>query len=158
MILLIVYSLGINTLNALVSFFALIFGVQWMGHAAEYAHRDGEGENSKYFFHFAGWLLMGVVIVLTVVQWNETMRDADSAPPWLWSLLVGDFVLFSSFAVVQLWQFAAPSLRLCGSTDPHIQGEFMFIVLSFVCKSFLGVLSCAFLVSRDFFESVTGSS
>lgn len=155
MILIITYFIGNNDRNTMVLFFVTIFGVQWFGYAGEFVSKK-EKVWQRLFFHFVGWVLMLTVIVLSGLQFAKTLESADTAPNWLWSIIVGDFILFSSFSFVQLYQFLRKDgpccTRLCGTrcgTSSHLQGEIQYIVLSFVCKSFLGVIAAFNIVSQD---------
>ncbi len=54
------------------------------------------------------------------------------APDWVWAIVLGQFVLFSTFVIPQIYQLTHPPSKF-------VRGEYGFILLSFISKAFLGI-------------------
>lgn len=172
MIILIVYFTGVQMLSELVCFFVLTFATQYFGYAAEHL-ATSESVWQRLKFHLLGWCTLLPIIVLTVAQFVSS-ASGTNIPSFVYVLVIVEFSLFSCFSFVQLWQ-----LRLCGCfdridccrrwrrcccgfcrvgeladerQDVTIQGEFTFIVLSFVCKFSLGMISLTNVLVSNVFD------
>lgn len=70
---------------------------------------------------------------------------ACAAPDFVWVIIIGQFVLFSSFVFPQLYQLRCPPSAFCN-------GEIGFITLSFISKAFLGIVLLVGGIAQDTFR------
>jgi len=95
--------------------------------------------------HFAGYISY-------IFAWSAILFSffggggACAAPTFVWMVVLGQFILFSSFVVPQLYQLSHPP-------SDFYKGELGFIALSFVSKAFLGITLLAGGIASDTFDA-----
>jgi hypothetical protein len=71
--------------------------------------------------------------IVGVIYFAGALGNAqDAVPTWVWALFISVFVMFNCFAVNQFLQYKG-----VGRWRDYVYGEGVYIVLSFVAKTFL---------------------
>lgn len=130
MIILIAMITGISNYAALLAIFAANLSMILFGWLQEKYNEPGDGQWLPFIFGciagIAPWI---IVLVQLIAPGNPN----DATPPaFVYGIVFSIFVLFNSFAVVQLLQYRAK-----GKWANYLRGEKAYIVLSFVAKSLL---------------------
>lgn len=122
--------------------------------------------------HWAGWVTLCAAYLTMASNLGVTLdcfeRTLPRVPGSVWALLIGEFVMFSSFGVVQcvrLWPSDGPPLAGCGGgllTPRYMREsdavarralkacfvEYCYVFLSLVAKTFLGAV--VYFGNREF--------
>jgi hypothetical protein len=99
----------------------------------KYEHNGGEETTflfyGKWMSHALGWVAL--IPIYFVLFWQLKMNADDvDMPKWVWGIVVGEFLMFNSFGVVQFLQF-------CYILSPTAT-EMLYVILSLSSKSLLG--------------------
>lgn len=111
--------------------------------------RFGEYSDSFrfYLYGFVGFLAVWVPLL----WYFGKAAEAAGLPAWLYAAEIGEFLAFASFAVPMALQQSGVGLRCCrrraerygaatGEPDVYLEGEYAYIALSLLSKSYLGWL------------------
>ena len=156
MILLIGYATALRSFVEMFYAFFLVattitFG--WVSDSMNRPRSEDEWENPSVFArlipHLLGYIPM--LAVWTGLFFTLATNANECGPPaYVYVLVIGEFVLFISFGIPQLYQIIAPPRK-------YIYGEYVYQILSLIAKGTLGGILLAFVLLYDTFEeSVDG--
>ena len=130
MIVLIAQITGITDVTALVAIFGVNASMILFGWLQEKYEQPGNGGWVPFIFGcitgLVPWLAVGIYVI------SPGNPSTESAPAFVYGIVVTIFVLFNSFAWVQYKQYKAK-----GKWSNYLHGERIYIVLSLVAKSLL---------------------
>lgn len=113
---------------------------------------------SAWVIHLTGWLLQFGVFTSIFNAYFQSAKYAGSndpavePPSFVYLIVAGEAILFSSFGITQLLDFIdrTTSATLCCKNDPGTAFELVFVALSLTAKFFLSIVVAANLwVSPD---------
>lgn len=140
MMLLIAYLAGIREVTALCSVCLLVMSTMPYGWLAELSYRRGESRLHAHLFgwipHLAAW---GAVLGSF---FSAALAGACAPPTFVYFIVLGEAVLFSLFALPQVYQLLHPP-------SAYVNGEISFQLLSLVSKATLGLLMLANVLQLD---------
>lgn len=174
LIIVLAYLSGIRSAEMLLMLTALIATTMFFGWATEELARCEnntwvvEPTNNTYcntairlFPFLLGCIPYGVAWAVIIFAFFTSINrsESDSAdtpgpPDWVRSVIWIEFALYSSFAVVQLFQFASDF-----GCRYYWVGELCYLILSFASKATLGIFVAVFVVlssdenTRRYFEA-----
>jgi len=130
MIVLIAQVTGIADVTALVAIFGVNASMILFGWLQEKYEAPGNGGWLPFIFGcitgFVPWLCVAIYVIA------PSSPSTESAPGFVYGIIVTVFILFNSFAWVQYKQYKAQ-----GKWSNYLHGERIYIVLSLVAKSLL---------------------
>lgn len=130
MIILIAMITGISNYAALLAIFAANLSMILFGWLQEKYNEPGDGQWLPFIF---GCIAGIVPWIIVLIQLFAPGNPSDATPPtFVYGIVFSIFLLFNSFAVVQLLQYRAK-----GKWANYLRGEKAYVVLSFVAKSLL---------------------
>lgn len=130
MIILIAMITGISNYAALLAIFGTNLSMILFGWLQEKFAKPGDGQWLPYIFGCIAGIIPWIIVA---VQLIAPANPSDASPPgFVYGIVFSIFVLFNSFAIVQLLQYRAK-----GKWSNYLRGEKTYIVLSFVAKSLL---------------------
>lgn len=130
MILLIAMITGISNYAALLAIFGTNLSMILFGWLQEKYNEPGDGQWLSFVF---GCIAGSIPWVIVFIQLLSPGGPSGVSPPgFVYGIVFSIFVLFNSFALVQLLQYRAK-----GKWGDYLRGERTYIVLSFVAKSLL---------------------
>lgn len=148
----IAYLSGLRETFAIVTISGLILTTMLFGLFTELYNRphsaDEWGEENplaRLFPHFLGFVPYAFAWARILHSFFGT-GGTCAAPAWVWAIIVGQFVLFSSFVFPQQYQ-------ILNSPHKFANGEVGFIVLSFVSKAMLGIILLFGGITQDTFDA-----
>jgi heliorhodopsin len=128
MIVLIGLFVGIRDLAAVVAIFAVNTAMIWFGLLMERQQRPGAADWSAFWFGSLAGIVPWALIAVYVAQ-------PAQVPGFVYAITIIQFVLFFSFAVNMVLQYAR-----IGRWRDYVHGEVVYIVLSLTAKSLLAWL------------------
>jgi len=130
MIVLIAQITGIADVTALVAIFGVNASMILFGWLQEKYEQPGNGGWVPYIFGCITGMVPWLAVAIYVISPGNP--STESAPAFVYGIIVTIFVLFNSFAWVQYKQYKAK-----GKWSNYLHGERIYIVLSLVAKSLL---------------------
>ena len=130
MIVLIAQITGIADVTALVAIFGVNASMILFGWLQEKYEQPGNGGWVPFIFGCITGMVPWLAVAIYVISPGNP--STESAPAFVYGIIVTIFVLFNSFAWVQYKQYKAQ-----GKWSNYLHGERIYIVLSLVAKSLL---------------------
>jgi hypothetical protein len=130
MIVLIAQITGIADITALVAIFGVNASMILFGWLQEKYEQPGNGGWVPFIFGCITGMVPWLAVAIYVISPGNP--STESAPAFVYGIIVTIFVLFNSFAWVQYKQYKAQ-----GKWSNYLHGERIYIVLSLVAKSLL---------------------
>lgn len=130
MIILIAMITGISNYAALLAIFAANLSMILFGWLQEKYNEPGDGHWLPYIFGCIAGMVPWIIVFVQLGAPNDP--SGANPPSFVYGIVFSIFVLFNSFALVQLLQYRAK-----GKWKHYLRGEKAYIVLSFVAKSLL---------------------
>jgi hypothetical protein len=130
MIVLIAQITGIADITALVAIFGVNASMILFGWLQEKYEQPGNGGWVPFIFGCITGMVPWLAVAIYVISPGNP--STESAPAFVYGIIVTIFLLFNSFAWVQYKQYKAQ-----GKWSNYLHGERIYIVLSLVAKSLL---------------------
>jgi hypothetical protein len=130
MIVLIAQITGIADVTALVAIFGVNASMILFGWLQEKYEQPGNGGWVPFIFGCIAGIVPWLAVTIYVVAPGNP--SSESAPAFVYGIILTIFLLFNSFAWVQYKQYKAQ-----GKWSNYLHGERIYIVLSVVAKSLL---------------------
>ncbi len=130
MIILIAMITGISNYAALLAIFAANLSMILFGWLQEKYNEPGDGQWLPFIFGCIAGIVPWIIVFVQLVAPNNP--SSATPPGFVYGIVFSIFVLFNSFALVQLLQYRAK-----GKWNNYLKGERTYIILSFVAKSLL---------------------
>ena len=130
MIVLIAQITGIADVTALVAIFGVNASMILFGWLQEKYEQPGNGGWVPFIFGCIAGIVPWLAVTIYVVAPGNP--SSESAPAFVYGIILTIFLLFNSFAWVQYKQYKAQ-----GKWSNYLHGERIYIVLSLVAKSLL---------------------
>lgn len=130
MIVLIALITGISSYAALLAIFGTNLSMILFGWLQEKYTEPGDGQWLPFIFGCLAGIIPWIIVFVQLL--SPGGPSGISPPTFVYGIVFSIFVLFNSFALVQLLQYRAK-----GKWQNYLRGEKTYIVLSFVAKSLL---------------------
>lgn len=132
MILLIAQITGISNYGALIGIVGVNASMILFGWLQERYTKPGNGDWLPFIFGCIAGIIPWLVVLISVIAPGSPV--SASPPGFVYGIIISIFVLFNTFAYVQLRQYQAN-----GKWKDYLKGERAYIVLSFVAKAALAL-------------------
>ncbi len=136
MMVLIVMVTGVTDIGAVLAVFGVNAAMILFGLDMEMMnHRKTDGEKVNWMPFISG-SIVGIVpwilVAIMVAGSNGVAENADGVPTFVYGIIISLFVLFNSFAINMVLQYAK-----VGRWQSYLFGEKAYIVLSLIAKTLL---------------------
>ena len=132
MIFLIAQITGISDYGALIGIVGVNASMILFGWLQERYVKPGSGDWLPFIFGCIAGIVPWIIVLISVLSPNS---PSDATPPgFVYGIIISIFVLFNTFAYVQLKQYQAK-----GKWKEYLRGERAYIILSFVAKAALAM-------------------
>ena len=128
---------GVTDMLLLISITVLTTACQLLGLVVEYL--ENEQKSLKLILHFTGWFLFFCAYGIIIHAFLKSVFAVPNVnpPDFVYVIVIGLFLLYSSFGIVQLVEVIRD---LQGAPCAGDAKEVAYVVLSFTAKLFLGIL------------------